>query len=159
MKIIPGKPADAEKIAWVVSVANKDVAESFDLTFENAPKHPSFCTLDWIVADFKRGEKYFLFKEEEVVKGCVAFEQPDPETAYLNRLSVLPQYRHRGIGTALVKYILEYAKSRNILYVSIGIIAEHEILKHWYDNLGFIRGNIQKFEHLPFNVQYMRYEL
>ena len=111
------------------------------------------------MADFKRGETYFLYREDGVEKGCVAFEQPDSKTAYLNRLSVLPEYRHNGIGASLIKYILEHAESKNIQYVSIGIIAEHEVLKRWYANLGFIKGNTQKFDHLPFNVQYMRYEL
>ena len=159
MKIIPGKPTDAEKIAGIVSEANKDVAESFNITCEDTPKHPSFYTQDWVLADFKRGEEYFLYREDGVEKGCVAFEQPNSATAYLNRLSVLPKYRHNGIGSTLVKYILEYAKSKNILYVSIGIIAEHEILQQWYSNLGFVKGNTQKFDHLPFNVQYMRYTL
>ena len=159
MKILPGKEKDAEEIAHIVSTANKDVAEAFNLTFDNAPKHPSFYTPDWVQADFNRGEEYFLYSEERVIRGCVAYEQADAETAYLNRLSVLPKYRHNGIGSSLVKYILEYAQAKNLCCVSIVIIAEHEILKQWYLKLGFIEGENRKFEHLPFTVQYMRYDL
>lgn len=159
MKIVPGRVTDAAKIAFIISKANKDVAELFDLTSKNAPKHPSFYTPHWVLSDFNRGEQYFLYADDGVEKGCVAFEQPDTETAYLNRLSVLPRFRHNGIGSALVQHILDYADSKSILTVSIGIIAEHDVLKQWYLKLGFIEGDTRKFEHLPFNVQYMRYDL
>lgn len=158
MKIISTEKEDAGLIADIVSEANKDVAELFKINRENSPKHPSFCTDDWVLADFERGEEYFLFQEDGIAKGCVAFEQADSDTAYLNRLSVLPDHRHNGIGKSLVRYVLDYAKSQNIRTVSIGIIAEHEVLKKWYLELGFIAGDTKKFDHLPFNVTYMRYE-
>ncbi len=159
MNIVTTTIEDAQDIAFIIKEGNKDVAGLFNLNIENAPKHPSFYTTDWVQSDFRRGEEYFLFKEAGVAKGCVAFEQPDPDTAYLNRLSVLPEYRHRGIGAELVRYILDYSKTKNIKAVSIGIIAEHDVLKNWYLDIGFIAGDIQKFEHLPFNVQYMRYQI
>jgi hypothetical protein len=43
--------------------------------------------------------------------------------------------------------------------VSIGIIAEHIKLKKWYLKLGFIEASTKKFDHLPFDVTYMHYEL
>jgi GNAT superfamily N-acetyltransferase len=159
MKIVETTFDDSQEIASIVSEANKDIAIQFNINVENNPKHPSFCTKAWVVSDFNRGEKYFIYSENDVPIGCVAFEQPNPETAYLNRLSVLPKHRHHGIGAALVNHILEYSRSRNIKYVSIGIIAAHEVLKKWYATLGFIEGETQKFDHLPFNVTYMRYEL
>jgi len=158
-EIIPTDEGDAEQLALIISEANKDVAQQFDITMRNAPKHPSFCTKAWVLSDLKRGEEYFLYKDGEVLAGCVAFEQPDNDTAYLNRLSVMPKYRHNGIGSALVRYVLDYSKTRNVQTVSIGIIADHELLKHWYSGLGFVEVNTRKFEHLPFDVKYMKYDL
>ena len=159
MNIITATQENAEWIAEIVSKSNKDVAEQFNITKENNSKHPSFYTKDWVRSDFNRGEEYFIYKENNINKGCVAFEQPDERTAYLNRLCVLPKYRHNGIGESLVNHILEYSKSKNIKVVSIGIIAAHEVLKVWYSRLGFIEGATQKFDHLPFDVTYMQYEL
>ena len=159
MKIMGTHFDDAVQIASIISEANKDVADQFDITFENNPKHPSFYTKDWVASDLNRGEEYFICWVNNVATGCVAFEQADPETAYLNRLSVLPEHRHQGIGAALVNHVLEYSRSRDIKFVSIGIIAAHRVLKKWYANLRFIEGKTQKFDHLPFDVTYMRYEL
>jgi ribosomal protein S18 acetylase RimI-like enzyme len=96
---------DADQLASIISNANKDVAENFDITFENNPKHPSFYTKKWVLKDFERGEEYFLYQENNQYLGCVAFEQANAETAYLNRLSVLPMHRCVGVGEQLVTHI------------------------------------------------------
>ena len=159
MKIKRTTIDDAELIAFIVSESHKDVAAQFGINFENNPKHPSFYTKEWVLSDFDRGEEYFIGIENGVYTGCVAFEQPNPTTAYLNRLSVLPKYRRQGMGANLVHHILAYARSKNIQSVSIGIIAAHEILKNWYSALGFIEGETKAFDHLPFDVTYMSYKL
>ncbi len=159
MKIVKAGMEDISKIAVVVSESNKDVAEQFGINAKNNPKHPSFYTNDWVVSDMERGEEYFLLLDSSTVIGCVAFEHPRPDTAYLNRLSVLPAYRNKGMGELLVKHILQYSINKDIEKVSIGIIAAHSILKEWYLRLGFIENNTQKFDHLPFDVTYMHYDL
>ena len=150
---------NAEKLALIISSSNKDVAEKFDITFKNNPKHPSFYTKEWVIKDMERGEKYFLYQENNKYLGCVAFEQPSAETAYLNRLSVLPMYRCREIGEKLVMHIIEYSKEKNVKIISIGIIAKHDLLKKWYLKLGFKIGDTKIFPHLPFDVTFMHYEL
>lgn len=159
MSIITATKKEAKILATIISESNKGVAKQFDLNFENAPKHPSFCKEDWVLRDFERGEEYFIYQKEGVSTGCVAFENPRPGVAYLNRLSILPEHQREGIGEALVHHIIEYAKKRDISRISIGIIAEHTVLKKWYEKLGFEVGETKSFEHLPFNVQYMRFTL
>lgn len=159
MEIRIAERNDSEILSSIVSKSNKDVAELLGLNIENAPKHPSFCNSDWILADFERSQEYFLSIENGISTGCVAFEQAEKDTAYLNRLSVLPKYRNRGTGAALVKHIINYSKAKSLTNISIGIIAEHSVLKEWYLKLGFTEGTIHKFDHLPFNVLYMKYEI
>lgn len=159
MQIVTAERKDAKRLASLVSKSNKDVAELLNLNINNAPKHPSFCTSKWIISDFDRGQEYFLSIENDEITGCVAFEQPNNDTAYLNRLSVSPEFRHKGIGSLLVQHIIEYAKSKKVKNISIGIIAEHTQLKDWYLEIGFIEDETQKFDHLPFNVLYMKYKI
>ncbi len=159
MNIITTTTADAEIISAIISESNKDVAKEFGLNINNNPKHPSFCNKDWVLSDFNRGEEYFIYKNGEANIGCVAFENPKPSVAYLNRLSVLPQHRHNGVGEKLVNHVIRYAKNKDIHRISIGIIAEHIRLKKWYLKLGFIEGQIKTFPHLPFDVQYMSFSV
>ena len=159
MKITKANLQQADQIAFIISESNKDVAKKFNLTRENNPKHPSFYNKEWVLSDFDRGEEYFLAEDGGISVGCVAFEQPEKDIAYLNRLSVLPEYRHKGTGALLVQHILDHSRSKHIKVVSIGIIAAHKVLKSWYVNLGFIEGETTIFDHLPFDVTYMRFKL
>ncbi len=150
---------DTELLAKIISSSNKDVAKQFGLNFENSPKHPSFCSSEWIKDDYNRGEIYFILDVDDTPVGCIAYEQPDNSTAYLNRLAVLPDFRGKGYGKALVKYHLQYSKELNIKNVSIGIINRHDILKKWYLKLGFKEVGLKEFDHLPFNVCFLSIEL
>jgi len=159
MHIRQATQEDLATLARLVSESNKDVAYKFGLNAENCPKHPSFCTEDWIKADLERGQIYFLIENGVEPVGCVAYENPSAGLAYLNRLSVLPAHRRRGVGALLVKHIIEHARAASIHTVSIGVIGEHADIQRWYKNLGFQDGETKRFPHLPFSVKYMAYAL
>ncbi len=157
MTIREASAKDLTTIAMLVSESNKDIAEKFGLNADNCLKHPSFCTEAWVKSDLARGERYFILEEDSVPIACVAYENPSAGLAYLNRLSVLPPYRNRGIGAHLVKYIVQLAQASSIQTISIGVIGEHSDLQRWYRSLGFIDGETKHFPHLPFSVKYMLY--
>jgi GNAT superfamily N-acetyltransferase len=159
MRIRGALPEDSATIAMLVSEANKDVAVKFGLNAGNCPKHPSFYTETWVKADLARGETYFILEENSMPIGCVAYENPSVGLAYLNRLSVLPAHRNRGLGTRLVQHIVEHAKVASIQTISIGVIGEHTELQRWCSKLGFRDGESKSFPHLPFSVKYMAYAL
>lgn len=146
---------DIPTLAMLVSEANKDVAVRFGLNAQNCPKHPSFCTDAWIEGDLARGERYFILEDSGSAVGCVAYERPGPGRAYLNRLSVLPEHRNRGAGARLVRHVVEMAAADSVQNISIGVIGEHTELMRWYEALGFTVGEVKRFPHLPFSVQYM----
>jgi diamine N-acetyltransferase len=137
----------------------RDVAERFGLSEENAPRHPSNCTAEWIQQDMGRGVVYFILESDNIVSGCVALEVASPEVCYLERLGVLPNQRRHGFGKALVNHVLSEAKLLGALHVDIGIIAEDTELQAWYNRLGFIEAETKEFPHLPFRVTFMFHDL
>jgi N-acetylglutamate synthase-like GNAT family acetyltransferase len=148
---------DTEVLAETIRRSFWDVAERFGLTPENAPSHPSNCTVDWIRKDMEGGVTYFAIENKNHVVGCVALERANTEVCYLERLAVLPDHRRRGLGKALVNHALSEAKHLGVNNVSIGIIAEQTELKDWYKGLGFVEGESKEFPHLPFRVTFMSY--
>ena len=137
----------------------QDVALRFDLTQENAPRHPSNCTDDWIQKDMERGIMYFVIENENLVLGCVAFELANSNICYLERLAVLPDQRRRGFGKTLVTHVLSEGKLLGVHRVSIGIIDQQTELKNWYRGIGFVEQESKEFSHLPFRVTFMSYEV
>ena len=150
---------DINIISKTIRNSYKTVAEMFNLSADNCPKHPSNCTDEWIKGDFERGVKYYVLESEEGVIGCAALEKADLEVCYLERLAVLPERRNIGLGKVLIDHIFSEAKSIGSKRISIGIIAEQVELKNWYNRLGFIDGETKEFDHLPFQVLFMEYNL
>lgn len=150
---------DIEFLVETLRKSFRDVADRFGLTPENAPRHPSNCTADWIKADMERGVVYFALENENRIAGCVACEQANPRTCYLERLAVLPDQRRHGFGKALIDRALSKAGELGADFVNIGIIAKHTELKNWYAKLGFVEGESKEFPHLPFQVTFMSYKL
>lgn len=146
-------------VADIIRHSFHDVAARFRLTPENCPKHPSNCTPEWVKSDMERGVTFFLLCEGETPVGTVALEQPRTELCYLERLSILPTHRKMGFGEALVRHIFQEAEKRNAREISIAIIAEQTELRHWYEKLGFHVTARKHFDHLPFEVMFMRYIL
>lgn len=146
-------------LADLIRKSYRDVAERFNLTFQNCPKHPSHCTRDWVERDMNRGVSYFCLERHEIPIGCVAFEKASPEEGYLERLGVLPEYRHSGVGKALIRHVFDVARTMRIDRVGIGIISEQLDLKRWYENMGFVEQEIKAFSHLPFEVSLLTYTL
>ena len=78
---------------------------------------------------------------------------------YLQRLAVLPKYRRKGLGKALVNHIFDKAIEMGMQRIEIGIISEDTKLKNWYRKFGFIQKGTKKLDHLPFIVAFMSVEL
>jgi len=146
-------------LASIIRASHMDVAEKFKLNIENCPKHPSNCSVDWIKKDIEKGVAYYIFEYSGLPKGCVALEQADSGTCYIERLSVLREYRHYGFGEKLMHHAIDCARDLGVKQVSIGTIAEFTLLNDWYQKLGFVPGEVKKFDHLPFDVQLMEYKL
>lgn len=136
-----------------------DVAELFQLTPENAPSHPSNCRPEWIESAMEKGAEYFLLENDNLPCGCVAMERAGDDYCYLERLSVLPEYRRRGYGKLLVEHVLAEARATGLARVEIAIITEHTDLQRWYESLGFGITGGKTFEHLPFGVTFLATDL
>jgi N-acetylglutamate synthase-like GNAT family acetyltransferase len=159
IKIRLAQKYDAKLLSNIIRASHMNVAQKFNLTQENCPKHPSNCTVEWIKKDFDRKVKYYIFEYSGIPKGCIAFEHANADVCYIERLSVLREYRVHGFGRKLVDHVFDEAKALGAKEISIGTIAEFTELTEWYKKIGFIAGETKEFEHLPFKVLFMRYEL
>jgi ribosomal protein S18 acetylase RimI-like enzyme len=146
---------DAGLLAGLIRDSFRGVAERFNLTPENAPTHPSFCTDEWVESAMRRGIRFYVLRSEGFPRGSAAMEKADSGVCYLERLAVLPSYRRRGYGAAMVSRILNEAREAGADRVEIGVISDQVELIDWYHKLGFTEKNKARFEHLPFEVTFM----
>ena len=135
------------------------VAEEFRLTESNCSSHTAFMTIDKLEKQFDDGRPMFLFYQDGNPVGYFSLAKCNADEWELNNLSVLPEYRHVGIGKAMVDYAVTMVKNYGGNKISIGIIEENSILKNWYLKLGFTHISTRKFEHLPFTVGFMKLKI
>ena len=135
------------------------VAEEFGLTENNCPSHTAFMAIDKLQKQFDDGRPMFLFYQDAVPVGYFSLAKCSDREWELNNLAVLPEYRHLGIGKAMVNYAVKMVENYDGNKISIGIIEENTKLKDWYLKLGFNHVSTRKFEHLPFTVGFMELNL
>ena len=158
MEIRQADMTAAGDLAQLIRTAFSDVARRFGLTPENTPKHPSNCTEQWVVEAMGKGVRYYGLDTEDALCGCVALERAGDDVFYLERLAVLPRFRRRGWGRALVDHACLEARAAGATRLEIGIIDAQTELKSWYVGLGFVQTRTAEYRHLPFTVCHLNRE-
>lgn len=143
----------------IIRCAFGTVAVELKLTRENCPTHPSFITISQLSELRIKGLKFFgLFAGDRQV-GFVAVEKASDTIYYMEKLAVLPEYRHKGYGRELVRFVIDYVRNHGGKKLSIGIIDKQTVLKNWYKEMGFKEIAAKEFEHLPFTVCFLDMEI
>lgn len=150
---------DIAESAEVIRQSFATIAAEFGLTRENASTNGAFLEDRKLMDDFRRGVKMFGVKCGGRQIGFMALEQNDSKTFYLEKLAVLPEFRHNGCGGMLITHAREYVKQVGGYNISIGIIYENKRLLQWYRSYGFEETGTKKFSHLPFTVCFMRLDI
>jgi len=135
------------------------VAKDFGWTRDNAPGHVSFRTDEQLAN--KATDGYFpfgLFVGENII-GFVSLTNMGNGAYELNKLSVLPEWRHCSCGKRLLDFCKKKVKDFGGSKITLDIIEENTVLKNWYATNGFVHTRTKKFEHLPFTTGYMKWEV
>ena len=146
---------DLEKCAEVIREGFSTVAKDFRLTMENCPTNGAFIKKERLEAEREKGQLMFGMMDGSQIIGFMQLEKNNDELYFLQKLVVLPQFRHLGLGKKQLDYIKDKVEQLGGKRVSISIIEENTVLKNWYLAYGFQVTGTRKFEHLPFTVGFM----
>jgi N-acetylglutamate synthase-like GNAT family acetyltransferase len=134
------------------------VADEFGFTRENAPRFTAFATTEERLVWQMDSEHRLMFLAEEgnVICGYYSLLLRDENECELGSLSVLPEYRHRGIGGELLQHAMKTAREQNRTVISLSIVEENAVLRKWYEGYGAIHTGTRKFDFFPFTCGYMK---
>ena len=155
--IIEIKQEDLAECVNVIRESFATVAEEYNITEENAPRFTAFATdegrLNWHLNGEHRPMVGYVVDGKIV--GYYSMLWLENKECELNNLSVLPAYRHDGIGAKLLEHAFEKAREHGCTKMKIGIVEENQVLRKWYEKQGFIHVGTQKFDFFPFTCGYM----
>lgn len=126
--------SELECSARVIRESFATVASDLALTPDNCPTHPAFTTPDKLAQMAEKGIKLFALYDDPTQIGFIAIEKASDEVYYIERLAVLPEHRHAGLGRQLMDFAFDYVRAAGGKTVSIGIIDENRTLKRWYES-------------------------
>ena len=152
---------DLAECVEVITKSFLTVAEEFGFTEENAPRFTAFATTEKRLRWHLNGEHrpMYGFYDGSKLVGYYSLLLQENSECELNNLSVLPEYRHNGIGGTLLKHAFLTAKNVGCVKLNIGIVEENHVLRKWYETYGFRHTGTQKFDFFPFTCGYMEKSL
>ena len=153
--------ADLPECVRVIRNSFQTVADEFGLTAENAPRFTAFATTEERLVWHLEAEHRLMYVNEEsgVICGYYSLLLRDRGRCELGNLSVLPAYRHRGIGGSLLRHSMEMAKAQNCTVMNLSIVEENQVLRKWYERNGAVHTGTEKFAFFPFTCGYMTIRL
>ena len=153
--------ADLPACADVIRRSFQTVADEFGFTEANAPRFTAFATTEERLAWQLYAEHRLMFAEEEngVIRGYYSLKPGSDGTCELGSLSVLPEYRHLGIGGRLLKHALETAGRQGCTVMNLSIVEENTVLRRWYERNGAVHTGTEKFDFFPFTCGYMKMQI
>ncbi len=158
LKIKKMKTVDIPSCARVIRKGFYTVANEFHLTIDNCKTNGAFIKSNKLLQEKSKGTEFFYLSYKMKKIGFMGIKQVDSKAYEIQKITILPKYRHNGFGAILLNYAIEYAENRNAEFINVNIINENLKLKQWYLNNGFKFLYTEKFDTLPFIVGYMSYK-
>ena len=143
----------------VIHAGFATAAEEFGLTKENCPTNGAFMPMERLEKDWQSGVFAAGSFECGCMTGYVQVRALEDGVAEMEKLCVLPEFRHGGMDEELVRCAQNAAKEMGAKRLLIGIIERNTRLKNWYASLGFVHMGTKEFPFLPFTVGYMIKEI
>lgn len=145
----------------VIRKSHQTVADTYGFTVENAPRYVAFATDENRLRWHMDGEHRLMFAEEQdgIIRGYYSLLLKENNECELSNLSVLPEYRHLGIGTALLKHSVKIAREHHCSVMRLSIVEENAVLRKWYEQNGAVHTGTEKFDFFPFTCGYMMMDL
>jgi diamine N-acetyltransferase len=149
---------DLSNVVKVLNEAHLTIAREFGFTKESNPTNNAFIDEPTLKIQLEKGIVLYALTSEEKIIGCIAIEKSIKETGtyYIEKVSVIPECRHRGHGKKLMEFASDQIKENGGKWISIALIDSNTILKNWYLMQGFKETGTRDFPNLPFRVCFMK---
>ncbi|MCL2833730.1 MAG: GNAT family N-acetyltransferase [Treponema sp.] len=148
---------DAALIADILRKSFITVADEFGYTINNASYFTAFITNEKVQKQLDAGFYAYIFTEDGQPAGTIGWYSESGKYI-IERLAVLPEYRHRNIGKQLMEFAGNQIKKAGGNLIQLSLVDNNAQLKKWYQNLGYKITEI-KDKQLAFKIAVMEKQL
>lgn len=142
MEIRPATTQDTEAVLALYRLLFAEMAALQPEAFERADQDRAFVkgAIRSDHADVLLATNEGVAAGFAMVRCCMTPDYPAVKTrryAHLMDLAVLPPYRKRGMGTALLGAVRQWAVDRACSYVELCVLEENQTARRLYEHAGF----------------------
>ena len=104
---------DVSAVLKVLNLSHGTIARDFNFTKEDNPTNNAFIDEKTLREQLKNGIALYGLKLGNRLVGCIAIEKSkrEADTYYIEKVSVLPEFRHQGIGVRLMDFATDKIKN------------------------------------------------
>ncbi|MCL1878865.1 MAG: GNAT family N-acetyltransferase [Defluviitaleaceae bacterium] len=150
----PGRiaPLSQEHLPVYEEVIRKSFAllfEKFNLTADDCPEHAGNSMGELLAKRYEGGYFPFGYFKDGAMVGFVSLTDKGGCVFEMNHLSVLPDYRHLGIGKAMLDFCKKKCAALGGSKIVIEVLNDNIILKKWYIENEFVCTGTTRTEDFP----------
>ena len=138
--------------AQVIRDSYRTVADDLGITSERWPGYAVFISDEELLSTAEAGITFYAEFDGNTQVGVFGAKLRDDGKFWLEKVAVLPDCRHRGIGTRLVEFACALARDAGAKIIRLAAIDDNQVLKEWYVRMGFVPVELRHFEHVPYPV-------
>ena len=117
----------------------KDLEEAYKIELE---VNPSPWKYETFLSSFEVGHKGLICKKDNLMIGFIIFSPISPE-AHILSISVRNEMQSKGIGTLLLKSMLDQCKVMNYKKIFLEVRVSNEKAINFYEKFGFSKDAIR----------------
>lgn len=164
MREVEIRKVDVSELKECVAVIQKGfstVVDDFGFTRENFPNHEAFITTSQLRQDYQKQYLMYISIIANKIVGFVELDciETEKKIYRMSRLTVLPEYRHLGIGGEMIDYIKKEVERQQGNAIVADIICGNNILESWYEQKGFKKEDKHSIKYAPVSFQVMLYQV
>lgn len=116
-----------------VAVEDGIVLGAMHLKYKGGPKRSGSVAISEMI------QRLGVFRGLSATASLILFTSDDfkPDTCHVSFLAVMPDARSKGIGTQLMDYAIEFAKSKKLPKLSLNVVGSNTGAIRLYERLGF----------------------
>jgi GNAT superfamily N-acetyltransferase len=153
-------PADSALVARVVRRAFRPQAAILGVNKVDHPYYAAFQTAVKVRERIAEGGQVLVARLGEEAVGTVTYSmgKQHPEDGWIERLAVLPEFRGRKYGEALMAEAEERLRKLGAKKLRLTIVKRFDHLRRFYEKQGYRATETRTFPGVPFEVLFMEKE-
>ncbi len=157
LRFTEATPGDAALVARMVRRAFRPQAAILGVNKVDHPYYAAFQTAARVRQRMAEGGQVVIAWRGEEPVGTLTYMRGrhHPDDGWIERVAVLPEYRRRKYGEALMAHAEKRLRKLGAKKLRLAIVKQFDHLRRFYERQGYRATETKRYPGMPFEVEFM----